>query len=386
MSLKCRICGFTHDSNLIDHIESKHAEIAMKDKDLDTLESYLVMFSADVDDVVTAKELSLREELNKNLGLNIPDRSDLDFMKPKRDTKLTADFLIFFCSFVNSYKEKSNNISFDGYCGVFNQRRDKSFELLVKNNNLRNFNLNEQLLKTYPCKAVREYISLRDSSESFNHEDLNITSEELYFCFFNGVLKIPTGKAVSLSNVVHRLEKLLSLSHELEDFSLPNKTSRNMYQEDEFDNESYCDLSETNGFEKEMHSYIDGHFGYIEEFYNLSYYLNGEPVPTILWYDVVYQDEEMMEQFLIQMAEYEAPHDTFRKYAKDMFGKDYWIKVNDLSKKHECLRNYREGDDGGGWEACADEPEWDDIKHSFSPEYVAVVESVRAREKKKKKN
>lgn len=70
--------------------------------------------------------------------------------------------------------------------------------------------------------------------------------------------------------------------------------------------------------------------------------------PGSLWYDLVYQDEEMMETFLVQMAESRAPHETFRKYAKDMFGEEYWIRVNELSKKHDLLKPYREGDDGGG--------------------------------------
>lgn len=73
-------------------------------------------------------------------------------------------------------------------------------------------------------------------------------------------------------------------------------------------------------------------------------------VEELLWYDIVYQDEELMERFLVQMAEHNAPHSTFRKYAKEMFGDDYWIKVNELAKTHKSLYPYREGDDGGGIE------------------------------------
>ncbi len=37
-----------------------------------------------------------------------------------------------------------------------------------------------------------------------------------------------------------------------------------------------------------------------------------------------------------------------------------------------------EGDDGGGWSMVNDEPSWDQVKSSFSPEYVKVVERIRS--------
>ncbi len=49
MSLKCKICGYEHESNLIDHIESQHSDIVMEG--LGPLESYLAMFRIDEEQV-----------------------------------------------------------------------------------------------------------------------------------------------------------------------------------------------------------------------------------------------------------------------------------------------------------------------------------------------
>ena len=51
---------------------------------------------------------------------------------------------------------------------------------------------------------------------------------------------------------------------------------------------------------------------------------------------------------------------------------DHLIRTYHVNSKGEL-----EGDDGGGWETCNDDLEWDQVKGSFGPEYVTIVEMVQ---------
>lgn len=53
--LTCKVCGFEHPTNLISHIESEHSDIAMEDKSLGTLESYIAIYNVDVTELVIQK-------------------------------------------------------------------------------------------------------------------------------------------------------------------------------------------------------------------------------------------------------------------------------------------------------------------------------------------
>jgi hypothetical protein len=296
------------------------------------------------------KNNPLRKELNQSLSLKVPDRSDLDFMRPKPDYEITSYFLDFFCSFIESYYESEH--SFDGYCATFNQTREEHLERFKKKYPIRKRLIEEDILKRFPCEAVRNFIS----NKKKNHPQIDIKKHrllpnELYFTFFHWILGFSSGKAASLAYVVKKLsllrryEGLLNTFNDNEDDYL--ETS---FHDDNFilGIESYnCVLEAVPNHNPKL---VENVSRFIEDFYHFSYFLKNEPVPQIIWYDLVYQDEDLMDQFLIQMAEFKAPQDTFRKYARDMFGDNYFKRVNDLSNKHECLRLYREGDDGGGVE------------------------------------
>jgi len=46
------VCGFVHPTNLIPHIESKHSDIAMTEKSLGTLESYIAIYNVEVNELI----------------------------------------------------------------------------------------------------------------------------------------------------------------------------------------------------------------------------------------------------------------------------------------------------------------------------------------------
>lgn len=59
--LTCKICGFQHPTNLIPHIESDHADIALLESDLGPLESYFVLQKVDINDVIIQQIVKKKE-------------------------------------------------------------------------------------------------------------------------------------------------------------------------------------------------------------------------------------------------------------------------------------------------------------------------------------
>jgi cobaltochelatase CobS len=57
--LKCKVCGFTHKTEIVSHIEKEHADLATSGKE--TLDWYMAEYGVDVDDVVAPDKASKKE-------------------------------------------------------------------------------------------------------------------------------------------------------------------------------------------------------------------------------------------------------------------------------------------------------------------------------------